>query len=493
MGKANMRASDFATVRLSLGKFQVHSTADHIIGMQLIRKCDGVIFMAVATLYDDLAQKVETLLQAGVRDCRFQYGWDNRPSPEYSGIVLNARSEFRGNSGVVLRVEITAVSVIQLNNPKTEDLQAKNKTYENMSIADICKDVAEVEGWEVGTIAPTRMVPDPNRENQHRSFQRENETGYDFIKKKVAPYAVDQESKRKQMLRPEWGYDPKKQKVRFNLRPLGQIVGKSYDEFIVGGDDERVISWTPVMDYGIPNLVGAEELETQALDKVSNEKWKVRVYGEAANGTSVKCSRVFPASSDGKDAVSKLLIATWRKANSFWAKATLVITGDPQWRPLDMIEVKAYTKQGALHYSSGTYLIDDGEDNISAQGFITTLKLTKINPDSKDAEVKDSGASTTPVKVGTDTSPKSASVDPSDTAQQVTESTKGFEDYTFPVSTPQRGDLVVITKDVNGVPVKNIAYYVDSRYVKALTDEGSQYLTMDRFVQDSTVEYRRRV
>lgn len=494
MGVTNMKGADFAVVKAWIGSFEVHSTEDHTLGLEVVRDSKGVVLSAVLNLYDDTALYIESLIYGGARKVRFQYGWDGKLGPTYQGDIIKHKVTFRGNSGATVRIEISSSVIVEDTNPRL------SANYHDMKIHEIAADVAQKEGWEVVYITECDHVPDPDKQESCMPFWRENETGKQFIKKLLL-HAVKSGHK---TVVARWGWNPQSNKIKFLMKALDEKIS-ILDTYTVGGDDERIIAWEPSINEAVISLMGSSDIKTEAIDHVTNEYFKNEVKGDKPLAFQV--TRVLPSSSSNAGEVKKFLEYIWKRAQELYCTANLVITGTPRWEPTDHIEVIAYTKQGVVHHSSGVYTIDKGRDVIDATGFKTYLELTRIhskdemdkiqNPFTEQKGRTDSG---TEKIVDHDTVPKDSAVSPGSGGGGSSGSSRAangrpvtVKDVTFPVQTPVRGDLVRVTRSVGGVDVVSDGVFIDSNYVRVNDEEGSRVVRMEDFVQDCPVQYRRSV
>lgn len=488
MGEVNMNGADTAIVQAWIGGMQLHTEEQHIVGLQVNRKAEGVIFSSVLTVYDDTAKDLEIRLRA-VSRVQFRYGWESRPSKKYEGEIANFRKEFRGNSGVTIRIEITSAKVMEATNPPNQ-----NKVFENMTASQIANAVADQEGWIVLKVDPAiQVIPDQNKENQNRTFVWENETGMQFIRNKLQPWC---NIPGRGQCRAVWGWDADKGKITFVLAGIDdpQTADRTHT-YEVGGDDERVITWTPEFNWGVRQLIGSSKLVGEGIDKTSQERWKVVMKG--TDSYDFENERILPISADDPIAFKQQATALWKQAFAEWGKATLTIVGTPHWNPNDFVVVVAYNKHGGIDPSSGTYRVDSGEDVITNGGFITTMHMTivanykgeKVSQDPRVIEeILPKTAGGTEIVQGTTVTPTGGSPSSSG-AGGTPRSGRPLSDYSFEVKSPREGDVVLASR---GDKVFE-GEFINNKFIRVFEKGYPEVVTMKEFSKDATLSYRRNV
>lgn len=137
------------------------------------------------TLFDETALLLEYQLIKGYEDIKFQYGYVNGViSPLYQGKVTQYDVDFTP-AGATLSVEGMSSSITSFAKPIT-------KTYKDMRIDEIVTDIANEQGWIIGTIKECQPVSDG--ENANKTFTCNGQVAQVFITNELIPYAKSSDS-----------------------------------------------------------------------------------------------------------------------------------------------------------------------------------------------------------------------------------------------------------------------------------------------------------
>ena len=124
--------------------------------------------------YDDSALALEYEILKGYQNVKFQFGQDlNNMSKMYDAQITDYDLEFAG-----LGVKLTIKLILGAVGATSEE----SKSYTGTP-SDIVKQIAEEEGWEIGTIVACRK-------NTKDTFTRSGKTVSDFITQDLVPKAV---------------------------------------------------------------------------------------------------------------------------------------------------------------------------------------------------------------------------------------------------------------------------------------------------------------
>lgn len=384
----------FAFVELTIGEFNMTLLPpEHLISFTYNRKPLNAANKFTISLFDETAIMLEYQLIQGYKDIKFQYGYvGGVKSPVYSGQVTSYDIDFT-TAGATLNIEGISSSTSAFSKPRT-------KSYENMRIDEIVRDIAQEENWEVGKLVECQPVSDGD--NPNKTFVRSNLTAPVFITQELIPLAKAASNGDSNFV---LNFDDSGDKTIVNFYPIIQAsvtgsdqvkedkssndkdsVKRDY-EFQWGGGDRnsRVISFNPNYS-GILKLVsGGATVDAKAVDRIANEMFHMSIDNTTDEAHTVldeksaydfsTAKRVIGGSSYTQDEMKHISAYLWYTNASYPVTADMSILGDPNIQAFDLISMVMLNKDGIPHHSSGAYLIKEIEDQIEGGNFVTNMQL----------------------------------------------------------------------------------------------------------------------
>lgn len=363
----------FAYVSLQIGELDITANEEHFIDMTNVKLSDGVTQSVVFNLYDDSAILLEGLIVQGENKLIYYYGYSGGArSRTYEAMITKYYIDFVGQ-GTRLTIEAVPQSALDATNPSSE-------SYEGLTIDQIVRQIADQNGWLVGTIAACKPVYETSTEvgsiSNYKNFIRYRESDQEFINR-IARYA--------ETLEGEKGFiftlveDANGTTVNFAPKGYEAPEGAVYT-YVIGQENDKVISFTPQFNDSLIALMGGGELLIQGQDPLTNEYVELQIDNSTVRTDFLKIKRQVAGSSYSFDEMKTIAKDVWSRAVSQSYPATLVVRGDLSVEPLQAIEILIMTVDSMMHHSSGTYYVTSVEDVISGGTFITTMKLNKNIP-----------------------------------------------------------------------------------------------------------------
>lgn len=373
----------FAFVELSIGEMSMtRLPPEHLLQFTYTRKPMNAANKFIISLFDETALMVEYWLIRGYQDVKFQYGYvGGQVSPVYSGTITEYDVDF-SPAGAVLNVEGLSSAISAFSKPVT-------KTYKDMKIHEIVKDIAKDEGWIEGNIVECSSVADGD--NPDKVFTRNNQAAPIFITNELIPYAKSSETGDSNFI---LNFEDSAEGTKINFYPAIQA-NKNSDsvehlyEFQWGSGDRnsQVISFNPDYSGTLRLMSGGAVVEADTIDKIANEMFSITYDSDTdANRTVLDskspydysgAKKIIGGSSYTKDEMRNIAAYLWYTNSTYPVNAELTIMGDSGINAFDTVSVVMLNKDGLPHHSSGVYLVKEIEDDIAGGSYITKMSLFK--------------------------------------------------------------------------------------------------------------------
>lgn len=375
----------YAYVELQIGNHNISKLPpNHIESFNYERVTKDSSNKLIMTLHDESALLIESMIMDSIVDgsipCTWRYGYTNGvSSPTYSGMITEYDLDFT-SIGVSLNIEGISNGLNGFGSPIT-------KTYENMDIHEIVKEIANEQGWGIEYIETCETIyddVDSDGNQTKKKYVCSNLPAVKFIEQELKPYAR------------KLGTGESDFRVYFDdsVNPPNLVfappsyVGKStntyFYEFVWGNGDRNspVISFNPNFSGVVTAFNGASTVDASGVDKLKNQMFRVR--HSDSNGIESDHTQIIGGSSYSLDEAKSIAAKMfYTQANQSYP-ADLTIVGDPNVNPMSMVSILVLNKEGLAHHSSGAYIVTQVVDDISGGEFTTTLSLIK-NP----LEIKD--------------------------------------------------------------------------------------------------------
>lgn len=371
----------YAFITLNIGEFNMTlNPPNHVQGFSYTRTPMNAANKFKFTLFDDTAILLEYQLIKGYEDVKFQYGYVNGViSPLYQGKITQYDVDFTP-AGATLSIEGMSSSITSFAKPIT-------KTYKNMRIDEIVTDIANEQGWIIGTIKECQPVNDG--ENANKEFTCNGQVAQVFITNELIPYAKSSDSGDSNYV---LNFVDSADGTIVNFYPImqtGKLFGETTAEYQFkwgsGDRNSKVIDFNPDYSGALRLYSGGATVEAKTIDKVANEMFSI-TYNEKTDEHRTTlddkslydyqgAKTVIGGSSYSMDEMKNIAAYLWTKQASFPVKADMTILGDPNIQVFDMISVVMLNKDGLPHHSSGIYIVKEVEDEISGGSFTTRLQL----------------------------------------------------------------------------------------------------------------------
>lgn len=381
----------FAFVELSVGGFNLTPVPpEYLIDFSYTRNFGDKANTVEFSLFDESALEMEAIITNSKEDLLFRYGIEGgNCSPLLAGMIQSYTIDFQ-YGGVVLNV--TGISTVMKNTaiPRT-------RTYKNMDIHQIVKEIVDMEKWGVDRIDECQPVYDIHpvtKVKTKKEFYQTNMPSTQFIEKQLLPFA----KRKKDGMSGYKFYCPKDSpgKPTISFHPPDFAPDPIYEfVFEYNREGQEVISFKPEINTA-PMFAGAATSVISAYDSYKS-KIVTTTFDDKTNAKQQKTGdKSHIASTDGKtivnlssgteDEMANKVANTWYRGAAQVYTATLETTGNTIIKPHDKVFVTVLTKSGAPHHTSGLYIVTQIEDRISGGTFNTTLSLLRL------------GAPTGPVK-----------------------------------------------------------------------------------------------
>ena len=352
----------------------------HEVSFSYVRKPLNAANKFQLDLFDDTAIMVEYQLMKGYKEVNFQYGYvGGDVSPIYSGTITSYDVDFSA-VGAILHITGLSSSVGSFAKPTT-------KTYTNMTIDQIVKDIAKEEKWEIGHIIACKPVADGDHAN--KTFTRNNQVAQKFITNELIPLAKSAETGDSNYV---LNFSDKDGKTTVNFYPMIQASKFEKSEthqyeftWGAGNKDSKVISFNPEYSGTLKLVTGGATVDAKTVDKIANEMFSVKHDNTTDKNRTVlddkgaydfkAAKRVIGGSAYTQDEMKHIAAYMWYSQATYPVTASLSILGDPNIQAFDMIDMIMLNKDGIPHHSSGAYLIKEVTDDIQGGNFTTTLQM----------------------------------------------------------------------------------------------------------------------
>lgn len=383
---------NFATLKLKIGDTTISEVPPkHILSFEYDRVTQTEANSVTMELYDETAIELEYEIAKGKDKVEFSYGYSGgRMSKTYNATIQDYSIQFTP-AGATL-------SIVAMTGGVSGFSQPKSKTYENMDIHNIVIEIAKEENWTLGTVEGCKPVyseeTTPDGKQVKRKFVRNNLSAVQFITNELIPYAISNSGQGDYQL--YFDDSQKPPTVNFCTTALKNELTKdslenadvSFYELEWGtGGSSRVLSFEPNYSGNLVANLGANKVEGNIINKLTNEMFKVVYDKDLAKDrpTSGNRSSIVPnehmslmsASSYSPDEAAKLAANMWYHASNLAYGATMTIIGDPKLEPMSMASILIVNKDGLPHHCTGAYIVTQITDSIQGGQFTSTLQLLK--------------------------------------------------------------------------------------------------------------------
>ena len=356
----------FLTVKLEGKELPVNVNS---ISAEIEIPADKVATASIS-LFDRSGEYIESILASHIgAEVEFQFGWidsygKRESSYVFQGEILDYTPYFMP---VGIKVEVKTVARGGVPLMKREKNRSFNDTPSNI-VKQICKE----NGIEC-------EVDDVKEKGV---FYQQNETDYEFILKKLLPFANQRENEAPFTV--NW----RDNKLHFKRLTLESKPVKTFAYNAVHVHYDPLLSFTPEirgsMLLGI-NSTG-ERVKAIRYDPITKQKQVFEIDQKTVKNVkldtkkvSIKAESLRPFSSEtGKELTA--LKNLWGKSADIPITATAEIFGNPDIKPLSNVKILVYLKREQrvkLHYTSGTYQVVSVKHTISVGDFRTELRLVK--------------------------------------------------------------------------------------------------------------------
>jgi len=379
------------------------------------------------TLFDETAIQAEAIL-AGATDnatsfdtnsdtiIKLSYGWASNGSPvpgrhlSFTGTLSEYSISFNGPS-----TELTVTGIMESDNVLSmATVEAfSGETYAG-NPSDIVREIADRNGWQYTdeTIVNSVTVTESTDSTTPKTYSVDSRSMSQFISEDLVRDAITEDGQSDfkfwvdsttvpptVYFRPQSTSNAGMTEVE-TYDEEGSFSGVSYSggtveggddavlykeyDYYVGKDNSEVISFTPSYTFCVGSATSGSG---NAVDSETNE-----MYGYTATSTGIGIT----GGSDGVVRIdgrrmlgmsssnyANLSTQATRLSNMFLSSevtATLEIMGDPNIPAGNVAEVvvNVYTKYGIKHHTSGRYVVESVEENVTRGSYITTLSLKKL-------------------------------------------------------------------------------------------------------------------
>lgn len=387
---------------VKIGGLTLHQTEDHIMTLQNKRIASDLTGTVILTVYDDSAYLVEAAIINGETTFSYSYGYVNgKKSNEFTALITHVGAEMTAR-GMILTVEGAPEGSDKTN-------ETNIKSYSGMTIDQIVAQIASEQGWSIKVNVPCKPVYVDSMEttSDYKTYIQDGMGAEEFIKQKLIPDAVSEDGQGGYVFHLETTDAGK----FMSFMPVGyqsDNVASSFT-FIVGQDNENIISFNPDYDKLLVAMMGGGGIEADVVNPTTNEGVTYQMLKGKTSATENAVTFRIAGSSYSQSELDAIATNLWSKLSGLNYKATMVLVGDPTLRPTDYINVVVLTPDNRLHHTSGRYFINSIEDMLETGVYNTTLDLTKVN-DSSDVSGGTYGGGTdnsfTPLNTGADTTGK---------------------------------------------------------------------------------------
>lgn len=396
-----VKVPDSPYVEVKLGDYLMNNAPPNqkIQSMTYTRKNIDKANRVEFVLVDDNIIELEQKMIDNRDNLVFQYGWGRgNLSDKYSCTILDYTTEIYNEARVMtLNVQATTRAVDAHLKDGTKEYI---KDGEPMRIHEIIEDIAEEFDWEVGQLEKTAPVIDVESSRKVEDLSDEEEVAFErggisvikFIKNELIPNAMTEDGRAGFNL---W-FEDKVDKPVINFAPVDYSKEKDY-EYVIGGQDSRVQSFTFQNAGRLMLSMGADVLKAEFVDDISHDMKSVEKSNkdvkEFAEDRIIDDGRGLAytnESAGSEDEVEKKLTAIKSKSNQFAYRATMDIRGNPElglWKTINLI-IPLPGSKDKLYHASGKYKVWKITDTIQEGNFVSNVEMRR---ESTKAEEKETG------------------------------------------------------------------------------------------------------
>lgn len=341
------------------------------------------------SLFDKSAIEMEYYLAQGLDDVEFEYGvYDGNKSKRYKGKITHYDIDF-SSAGATLNVEGISSGLATFGEPKTV-------TYKSGNPAEIVRQIAKEENWNIGKIEDTEIVYEDDKKKTPKQIVRTNKDAISFITSDLVPIAKSLNHKDSNFICyfedvADKSNDEYVSKVFFVSQGWKDEQKKEDEdsegviiyEFEIGVDGESdVISFNPQYSGLLTAILGANEVDVITVNSIANEMFNVRIKDSSKEKSDETIGdnkdrsqrRIIPIPQSSEDEARKIAASMWYKQANQSYQATLSILGDPTIEPFKFASILniPVNDSGLPHHSTGIYVITRVTDTISDTGVFTT-------------------------------------------------------------------------------------------------------------------------
>ena len=355
-----------------------------LTGFQYRRVGDRGGNRTTISLFDHTWDFIESLIASSDDQLiQFRYGYTTgKQSPTYTGYVINYKPNF-GIDGAKLTVEAVSLGVID------DQDRVKSRVFKDKDIHEVVDQIAEEHGW--GTdIDPTLSLYDNCDLEQSGlvklHFYQNKMRDLQFIADILAPRAVRKSDK---VADYKIFFDDESNIFHFHPPRFEKSPTRTF--IFMRDKMSEVISFTPDMNGQLNLRLGAGVSGAPYIDTQTGEYNEVYHNNQTTPEKSL-LGGVFTEEAllqdenysvvenrplrDGDQADIAARDRYFQMFNSVHG-GELVILGDPDVKVHQIIRILVTKRNGAIHYSSGLYLVKEINDAIGGGDFASTLSLIR--------------------------------------------------------------------------------------------------------------------
>lgn len=362
-------------------KFQIgdidltYNPQKHIISATITRTAK-TFNNANVVLYDDEAIYVENLLTRDrvKEDIYLQYGFSFfRESPIMKMSLVDYTIEFTAGRAR-LTMDLVTIAMSSLGIPR-------RRTYVEKTPSEIVREIARIEGWDIGYIEDTIPVYE---DGKIKSYRQENISSIKFIKDILIKESVSATTKASNY---NLFFIDKNGRtyVYYCTNQFGKKPSARYEYEIYSKDNNEVISFSCSPEGKARAYALGDIIKGYGYDPLVREHYIIE-YDYRTNTSKVvtgpkinnyESEKGYDLGIKPIEVAKKEIAKKWYEVSDTSYEATLEILGNPILMPQETISIIVYDKNGRPHHTSGIYLITEIEDTIEGGNFTSTCSLIR--------------------------------------------------------------------------------------------------------------------
>jgi hypothetical protein len=310
----------------------------------------------------ELEAKIIDSVSKRENNISFQYGYsEGRVSSWYRGMVLNYETEFLRNMNA--NFTIKGIADMSLGKMLNRTFYLKDFDYR---YSNLIKYLVKEEGWKVGN-------PFINSDKvTEEEVSVVNKNTLSFIRELVLRTKREGVGTKFYHFCSSDGVTV----ILTEYDDMTKLIKKEFNFVINSGNYGSVLSFTPSYNAWANML---SKVEAGYIDRVTNQ---FTLFKNAPNlGKNDPTINLY-FGADSVEDFNNNIESHWRETRlENFGTASMEVVGDPDFEPLQYLNILPIRPDGRLHHSAGTYFIKTVRDEISS-GYRTSLELVK-NPGKK--------------------------------------------------------------------------------------------------------------